>query len=217
MAIVEVATGSARPRGTLIVFARRPRPGVKRRLARVLGGAHAARVYASLLARTLAVAGRAGFRRRWLMPASPADAGVFRACWQRAGWQVRAQCAGTLGRRMERALAHALGRGEPAILIGSDVADFTTRDLERARRALDAGADVVIGPAADGGYWLIGLKQPRWELFRGMPWGGTEVCALTLERLIALRLVCVRLPVRHDVDRARDLAFLPAPCRARRR
>jgi len=191
---------------TLIVFARRPRAGaVKRRLARAVGARRAAALYATLLARTLALAEASACVRRVLMPAAARDLRWFRTRLAPRGWQVRAQCPGGLGRRMERALGSALAGGQPAILIGSDTLDATAADVARAARALDGVAEAVIGPAADGGYWLIGLARPVPGLFAELPWGSAEVGARTVHRLVAARVVCLRLPPRHDLDRGRDL------------
>lgn len=207
---------------TLIVFARRPRAGaVKRRLARAVGRHRAAALYATLLAHTLTLAEASGCARRVLMPAAADDVRWFRALLAPRGWQVRAQCTGTLGRRMERALDSALAAGQPAILIGSDMLDATAGDVARAARALAGVAAAVIGPAADGGYWLIGLARPLPGLFADLPWGGPEVGARTIERLVAARVVCLRLAPRHDLDRGRDLltaaVALSGPWRARDR
>jgi hypothetical protein len=85
---------------------------------------------------------------------------------------------------------------------------MTADHLRQALRALE-GADLVLGPAADGGYWLVGLSAAGWPqaraLFTGVSWGSAEVLRETLERAAALRLAPVLLAVLADVDRAEDL------------
>lgn len=190
----------------LVVFARRPRAGrVKSRLARDLGARRAARVYARLLERTLRAAERTALAPRLLMPADRRDLDWFRRRYARRGWRVRAQNGGDLGRRMQVALAEALERHGAAVLIGTDVADADAADLEAAAAALAAGADAVLGPVADGGYWLLGLTREVPGLFTRLRWGASGVAAETRRRLRRAGAACVELPRRHDVDVARDL------------
>lgn len=195
---------------TLIVFARRPRAGaVKRRLARTLGGRRAARVYAQLLLRTLTLAAGAGYERLLLMPAAAGDRAWFCRRYARRGWRVRAQCAGDLGQRMAAALAGELAAGRCAVLIGSDIADGQVSDLRAARRALiEARADAVLGPVADGGYWLLGLSRETAGLFDAMHWSTATVAADTRRRLDLAGQRTLTLPCRHDVDSARDLRWM---------
>ena len=191
---------------TLIVFARRPVVGkVKRRLARSMGGRRAAQLYAGLLARTLSAARRSGYSRLLLMAATPGDCAWFRARYSRAGWQIKAQVRGDLGQRMAQALDAELARGRLAVLIGSDIADLQLNDLRAARRALATGADAVLGPASDGGYWLIGLARPVIGLFDDMPWSTAAVAAITCARLALAGSRLAVLATRHDIDEARDL------------
>lgn len=201
----------------VIVFARRPRAGqVKHRLARSVGRRHAAALYARTLGHTLAVVERLPGVRRILMPAAPRDAAWFRARLARRGWVVRAQAAGDLGRRMDSALQASLRQGRAAVLIGSDVMDLRAADLRCAQRRLAAGTALVLGPAADGGYWLIGLSTAAPELFDGVPWGQSNVFAVTTASAARCGLGVGLLALRHDLDYARDL-FGPgaAPYRSR--
>lgn len=196
-------------RGTVILFARRPDPArCKRRLARALGGRAAAAVYTRLLARALAAVTHSSCRRPVLACAAPDEVDWFRGRLGARGWRVWRQGSGDIGARMHHALARALATGAPAVLIGSDIADVRARDLRRAFEALHAGADLVLGPAADGGYWLIGLARPAPGLFRDMPWSTAAVAHETLARARAAGLVGVVLPVLHDVDRPRDFTHL---------
>src|SRR6266849_3735909 len=106
-------------------------------------------------------------------------------------------------------------RASRAILVGSDIPVLSAQYLRDAERALSGGDDVVIGPAEDGGYVLIGLSRCDAELFREIPWGGPEVLAETRRRIAALRWRLSELPALWDVDRPEDLERLPEGMRAR--
>lgn len=202
---------------SLIVFARRPRAGVKRRLARVVGRDYAARVYAALLENTLSHAERAPFRQRILMPATRTDMAWFAARYRRRGWRVRGQSYGNLGQRMAQALAAELGHGRAAILIGSDIADLNSDDLRLAGCLLSSDTEAVLGPASDGGFWLIGMRHPLTNLFTDVRWSSDAVLARTLNNFERSGIPVALLALRHDVDRARDLRFWRARGAQRRR
>ncbi len=138
----------------LIVFAKAPRLGqVKRRLARDIGDAAALAFYRRALARLLRRVARDGRWRASLVVTPDRAAGNGRL------WPARlrrlGQGRGDLGARMARAL-RALPPG-PACLIGADIPDIDAGHIWRAFRAL-GGADLVLGPAEDGGYWLVGTR-----------------------------------------------------------
>jgi glycosyltransferase A (GT-A) superfamily protein (DUF2064 family) len=105
-----------------------------------------------------------------------------------------------LARGFESAFARQPGRW---IAIGSDCPDLTANDVESAWNHL-ATADVVLGPAWDGGYWLIGLRSPHPELFQGIPWGGPDVLASTLRQTLASGLTVAQLRRLGDVDTHAD-------------
>ena len=92
------------------------------------------------------------------------------------------QARGDLGARLESAFAAAFADGATAVLaMGTDCPGLTTDRLRAALAAL-AASDLVLGPATDGGYYLIGLARPAPELFAGVPWGTERVLAATLAR-----------------------------------
>ena len=121
---------------------------------------------------------------------------------------LRRQQGADLGERMQGAAEAALAESDSVLLVGTDWPSVSVDYLREASRLLRAGTQVVIGPAEDGGYVLLGLKSCVRELFVGMPWGTDRVLRLTLERLQLLDLPCTTLPARWDVDRAEDLARL---------
>lgn len=196
--------------GALIVFAREPTPGlVKTRLIPVIGADGAARVYARLLSRAIECAQGARVDSRYLFAAEPGQLDYFAARPQLSQWRLAVQTAGDLGQRMAAAFAQVLASHPFAVLIGTDICDGTVADLDAAHEALASGNDAVVGPCADGGYWLLGLREATPGLFANMPWGTHEVFAQTRDVLEAKRCKWSVLPLRHDIDRAEDLALLP--------
>jgi rSAM/selenodomain-associated transferase 1 len=140
----------------LIVFAREPRMGaVKSRLAKGIGVVAATIWYRRQLRDLLRRLKGVAWRRRYLFVTPPTARHA--RIWPR-GWIVMRQTKGDLGARMRHALS-APGPG-PAVLVGSDIPGIRARHLDAAFRAL-AGNDMVLGPAADGGYWLIGMRRRR--------------------------------------------------------
>ena len=111
------------------------------------------------------------------------------------------QAEGDLGARMAAV-------PPPCILIGSDAPDVTPSLLREAARAL-TDAPAVIGPANDGGYWLLGLAEPMPFLFEDMEWSTDAVLPETLRRLEARGIAPAMLPELTDVDTGEDLARYP--------
>jgi hypothetical protein len=117
-----------------------------------------------------------------------------------------------LGARLASVLETLLDRGHAAALaIDADTPTLPTRTLQRAVDLAASGeADVVLGPAEDGGYYLIGVRALHRGLFTGIPWSSPGVLAATLARARAARLRSVCLPAWFDVDTPGDLARLRA-------
>jgi rSAM/selenodomain-associated transferase 1 len=197
-----------------MVFARAPTPGeAKTRLIPALGQAGAAALHRRLVMHCLRAAtnSRVGPVELWCAP--DASDPFFRECQRQLGVSLYPQGEGDLGARMQRAFESALTRARRAILVGSDIPALSTQHLRDAERALVGGDDVVIGPAEDGGYVLIGLSRCDPELFRGIPWGGSEALAETRRRIAALGWRLIELPALWDVDRPEDLERLPEEMR----
>jgi hypothetical protein len=179
---------------TVIVFARAPRLGVKKRLARGIGAMAALRFYRSQLAATLRVARDA--RWRTVLAVTPDHA---RARWPRGIARI-GQGRGDLGARMGRALA----RHRRAVLVGSDIPGLSRADLAAAFRALGR-ADAVFGPSEDGGYWLVGYgpRRPA-HPFVDVRWSSEHALSDTLANFAGRRVALLRRL--RDVDDADDLA-----------
>jgi rSAM/selenodomain-associated transferase 1 len=198
----------------LLLFTRYPQPGkVKTRLIPRLGPQGAAALHARLTEEVirrvepLRQAGEAAPHVCWCGGSEAA----MRA-WLGGAWPLLPQQGQTLGERMEHAFAHAWRQGaERALLIGSDCPDLSAEHLRSGFALLADGQELVLGPAADGGYYLIGLRaaaQAQASLFAGIDWGTEQVLAQTLRRAAQAGLACALLPQLHDIDRPEDLAHL---------
>jgi len=177
---------------------------VKTRLAARIGASAAAELHARLVRRTLDTATRAAIGPVELWCASSAEEAFFHEMDREFGASRFTQSTGDLGERMSQAVAQALGRASCVVLIGTDCPDLTPTDLREASAALAAGADVVLGPAEDGGYYLIGQRHNEPRVFEGIAWSTDRVLAQTRQRLAALGLHWQELPERWDLDRPED-------------
>nr|WBO81060.1 DUF2064 domain-containing protein [Streptomyces sp. SBE_14.2] len=175
---------------TLLVIAKEPRPGrVKTRLTPPFTPEEAAALAEAALADTLdAVARTPAERRVLVLDGEPGP-------WLPAGFEVVPQCAGGLDERLAAAFARCTG---PALLIGMDTPQVTPELL-----SVDFdGCDAYFGPAADGGFWALGLAAPDPSLVRGVPMSTPHTGAAQRDRLAGLRVR--ELPVLRDVDTASD-------------
>ena len=182
----------------LIVFLKAPRPGaVKTRLAATLGAKAACTIYQHLvtvLLRKLASVPHVELRF------TPDEARGEVEPWASPHWRLEPQGPGDLGLRLAEAFAAAFQRGSKQVLvIGSDCPELGLADLEAAWTALLSN-DVVLGPARDGGYWLIGLRAAAPELFEGIAWGSDAVLSQTLERCRQRGLQVHLLRELEDID-----------------
>jgi rSAM/selenodomain-associated transferase 1 len=192
-----------------VVFARAPVPGAaKTRLVPALGEVGAARLHERLVRRTLDTTCAAFPGRVELCCAPDAAHPFFAACAAENGAALTEQGAGDLGTRMHRALARALCDADAAVLVGTDCPALAPEHLRDAAAALAAGADVVLGPASDGGYVLVGARRVDAALFEGIRWGTDAVLGETRERIRALGWRHVELGTLWDVDRPDDLQRL---------
>ena len=191
---------------TVCVFAKPPRAGeVKTRLSGALGRAGAATLAKGFFADTWASVSC----RPWahvLLATTDSEPPVLPGPTSTERWL---QGSGDLGDRMESVLARALGLrlGDPVLALGCDSPDLPFDRLELAREALSSH-DAVLGPAEDGGYYLLGLKRCPPGLLAGLPWSTAETCARTHERLVEAGLSVHRLEPWFDVDTPEDLSRL---------
>ena len=126
----------------------------------------------------------------------------------RFGLPVRVQCTGNLGARIAFALKSELADTDAALVVGADCVGLTQGDLQEASQALSSGSDLAVGPASDGGYYLLGLGRPLPALFANVNWGTESVFRQTMDKASALGLRVARLTTRPDIDRLEDLEEL---------
>lgn len=197
-------------RGTVIVFVKAPVSGrVKTRLGAEIGHGRAAALFRILTTHTLREAEKSGFRV--VLAVDPPGAAKGDARFWPAHLKRIPQGRGDLGDRMGRVFRHARA---PVVVIGADAPGFRARHLRQAFAALK-GADAVFGPAADGGYWLIGLNGRRAapDLFEGVRWSTKHALQDTLKTLPKSFDVAMLERLR-DVDEAADLEAMGFSSRA---
>jgi hypothetical protein len=131
---------------------------------------------------------------------TPHDAENEIAHWLSDGWTAHPQGEGDLGERMHRAFTET---NSPAIIIGSDCPQVELSDFQTAAKAMQTH-DAVIGPATDGGYWLIGLNAPYPALFEGIEWSTGGVLQSTLAKADEAGLSVQLLRELEDVDTGAD-------------
>ena len=191
---------------TLGIFAKRPVPGaVKTRLAVAIGDEAAARFYEVSL-RTLLARVRGLELRRVIAHAGGSSEEL---AWfgQFEGYELWLQPAGDLGKKLTAWFEFACATDDRVLVIGSDSPTLPLEYIQQAITALDNN-DCVIGPADDGGYYLLGLRRPVPQLFEGIAWSGPLVLAETLTRALSQQLIVAVLPPWTDVDEVADLNVL---------
>lgn len=188
--------------GKLIILLKNPEVGhVKTRLSRQIGEEAALAVYYRLISMTREAVGSV-----------PQDKAVFYSRyvdrednWDNEAYSKYLQQGDDVGERMYHAIATVLGEGyQKAVLIGTDIYGLTPEVLENAFRLLD-DHDVVIGPAQDGGYYLIGMKKAEPSLFDLKYWSTADVFSETIRRVEQAGLTYARTRLLKDIDEAGDL------------
>lgn len=188
----------------VLAFVRAPQAGrVKTRLAATLGAEGALRVYRRLAEHTVREARAVDAELR--IHFTPAAQEQEVRAWLGDGPRYLAQAGGDLGARMEAAFRAAFRDGaERVVIVGSDLPDLSAALLRRAFGALDEHL-AVLGPARDGGYYLLGVRMMIPGVFDDVPWSTDAVLARTLERMRAAGVEPALLPTLADVDEAQDL------------
>lgn len=205
------------PTTCLQLLARLPVAGkVKTRLIPVLGEQGACALHAQLLEDRLALLqacrDELGLAVEWWV-----DTDAPHPLLARSPGPVCLQHGADLGARMQHALTTALDSNgfRQVLLIGSDCLALDQHYIAQALGKLEEGAEVVLGPALDGGYVLIGLAtqdpQAVASLFQDIDWGTDAVLEQTLCRIRDAGLSCSLLPPLPDVDRPEDLQYVPGP------
>jgi rSAM/selenodomain-associated transferase 1 len=192
-ATVLLASSQDRFDATLLVIAKAPVAGrVKTRLSPPCDPSEAAALAEAALIDTLDVVAETPVRRRCVvLEGAPGE-------WLPAGFDVVPQSGGGLAQRLASAFAAVEG---PALLVGMDTPQLDRELLTTALAALTGDRfDAVLGPTLDGGYWTIGLREPRPDVFEGVPMSTPRTYVAQLERLLALGLRSYRHRTLRDVD-----------------
>ncbi|NUS53658.1 MAG: glycosyltransferase [Streptomycetaceae bacterium] len=197
-----------------LVMAKAPRPGtVKTRLHPLLGPAGCAALQAALIAHTTALTCGEGLPT--FLAVDPPDQIAATRRLVPPGVRLFAQDAGHLGQRLTAAVREVFARhGGPLVVVGTDAPTLAPGLLRAAVTVLAGGADVALGPALDGGYYLIGLRAPHTRVFELDPrlWSGDRVLAATLALAERAGLAVELLTPLRDLDTPADAAaFLGDP------
>jgi hypothetical protein len=194
-------------KNTLIVFVKFPEPGkVKTRIARELGAERAAEIYEQMAKSVIANVSLSDTYGTVIYFDPPEREKDVRAWLGTGNSSYEPQSGGTIGDRMSDAFERVFSSGaEKAVLIGTDVPDIYAHTVTAAFDLLRE-TDVVIGPASDGGYYLIGLKNFEPYLFSGIEWGTTLVLEQTLDRIKKKDLGYKQLDTLKDVDTVDDIS-----------
>lgn len=193
-------------RSLVLLFIKAPEKGkVKSRLSKVLGEDLALAIYKALVRDILETldSGKYSFRPCFY----PAGSGQIVKEWLGNTYSYSPQQGNDLGERMRNAIARAFSDGmEKVIVIGSDIPELTGRIISEAFDALDTN-DAVLGPAFDGGYYLIGFKRETFlpAVFHGIEWGAASVFSQTMEVLERSGLGVHVLTELTDIDTFEDL------------
>lgn len=194
----------------LIIFTRYPEPGkTKTRLIPALGAEGAANLQRQMTETTLTKANKL-FNFISLSVEVRFVGGDLQLMknWLGSDLKYQEQGMGDLGERMKRAFQSSFNGGmKSVVIIGIDCPSLTSEIILQAFAKLTQ-SDVIIGPATDGGYYLIGLRKITPELFQGINWGTSEVLLKTVAIAQSLKLVISYLPQLSDIDRPEDLENL---------
>ncbi|MEX2523592.1 MAG: TIGR04282 family arsenosugar biosynthesis glycosyltransferase [Gammaproteobacteria bacterium] len=190
----------------LIIFTKAPVPGrVNTRLIPALGEDVAKELYLELLRKTLATAATSGINVRLYCTPDINHPQLVELA-KEFGVSLHPQRGRNLGERMDNALHEILRDHKAAVLAGCDIPELSGEDLATACTRLCSDNDAVLGPAEDGGFYLIGLSRECRGLFDNMKWGQGDVLAEMRQRLQRLGMNVYELPEHWDVDRPRDVA-----------
>lgn len=188
----------------ILIFLKAPIAGfVKTRLAERIGEEQALVAYMTLVERQFAVLPELNTTEIYY---TPVDAESELSTWLGDTANYYPQIEGDLGTRLRTAVACAFERGATSVIcIGGDCPKLNRSHFEQASNLLGQGNDLVVGPSEDGGYYLIGMKQPNPGIFEGVPWSSQDTLKTTLSKAKSLGLRTSLLETLYDVDQASEL------------
>lgn len=191
----------------LIVFAKEPKEGrVKTRLASHLSQQECLMLYKELLKNTVGLARKVKYSRR-IMAYDSNNHSVPFLKKIASDFEFYKQKGKNLGARMFDAFKTFITNGANVVIIGSDSPNLPGSYIDRAFDELSKN-DIVLGPAYDGGYYLIGLRKPCKEIFEDIKWSSSSVFEKTLEKAVNLKKKVAVLDFWYDVDTPEDLRYL---------
>jgi len=194
------------PDARLIVFAKAPEAGkAKTRLIPALGSTGAAALHARLVTHTLTTVTDAALCPVQLWCAPDTTHPFFDDCKKKFPVTLHQQQGSDLGERMAHAMNQNLQQGFNSVIIGTDCPALSAADFEEAFTYLQNNNDIVLAPASDGGYVLLGLTRFSGKLFSDILWGSGEVLATTRDRIATLQWPLAELKTCQDIDRPEDL------------
>lgn len=194
------------PAGRIIIFAKEPVAGnVKTRLARDIGDEAALRIHQEMVNGTIEMASQSALAQLQLYVSGDYQHPLFQSIAQQQGIQVYLQQGSNLGERMFSALNESLDDASYCILIGTDCPVMSADYIDQAFDALEQGQDVVIGPAEDGGYVLIGASRVEASWFNNIDWGSKRVLEQSRQALISSAAKFQQLQPLWDIDQLSDL------------
>lgn len=187
----------------LLIFTKNPVKGkCKTRLASTMGDDIALSIYKQLLAHTKAFCAKSNCDRHVYFSQSLPDDNF----WDPSLFRHKLQCKGDLGQKMNDAFKQSFEEGyERVLIIGSDCAEINEKDLQKAFNALREN-DVVIGPALDGGYYLLGMREHLPFLFENKSWSTPQLMDETIASLIKHNKSYQLLEKKSDIDYEEDLS-----------
>lgn len=188
----------------ILIFTRNPELGkVKTRLAASIGDENALEIYIQLLEHTKKVALETDFDKRVLYSEEINSNDM----WNNHLFQKKLQSGEDLGIRMHNAFKEGFDDGyEKIVIIGSDLIELESNDIKKAFEKLDEN-DIVIGPAEDGGYYLLGMKDIPENIFRNKEWGTNTILQDTLKDIDSLQFHLLK--VKNDIDTYEDIKNIP--------
>ena len=191
-------------KSALIIFTRNPELGkCKTRLAQTVGDESALTIYKILLQHTVELSKDLAVDKFVYYSNSVVKDDV----WNEKIFRKKKQDGANLGRRMNNAFLDLFAMGyEKVLIIGSDMYDLSKDDLEKAFSCLEKN-ELVIGPAHDGGYYLLGMKELHPSVFDNKNWGANTVLEDTMADMVT-KSVC-KLQERNDIDVYEDIIGLP--------
>jgi len=188
----------------LLIFTRNPELGkVKKRLAKTVGNETALEIYKVLLKKTKKATQDLACDKLVYY----SEKVIQNDIWGEKKYQKHQQFGENLGIRMKNSFEESFKKNyKKVIIIGSDLYDLSSQDIENAFKELDKN-DVVIGPAKDGGYYLLGMKHLHKNIFEDKKWGTETVLKDTLNDLILKKVKL--LDTKNDIDVYEDILDVP--------